>query len=248
MKKIFIIFLVFVNFIYANEKFNDIFKDKNATFVVYDLKKDKYEFYNEPRAKIRFSPASTFKIYNSLIALNLGVVKNVDEIFYHYNGEKAYLKSWEKDESLRSAIKVSNVLAYKTLARKIGLQNYKNALKKLDYGNQKLGEKVDEFWLNGNLKISALEQVKLLTKLVENKLLFKYQNEVKQILFLKDLNSAKLYGKTGLFSDDKYKIGWFVGFLINKNDTFVFALNLTNPKDLKEREELALKALESLNS
>lgn len=244
MKK-YLLMLLIATHIFANEKFDEIFKDTNSTFVLYDLNKNKFDIYNKTRANELFSPASTFKIYNSLIALNLGVVKNVDEIFYHYNGEKAYLKSWEKDESLRSAIKVSNVLAYKSLARKIGLKNYQMELNKLDYGNKFIGDKVDEFWLNGDLKISAIKQVNLLTKLVKNELPFKYQNEVKEILFLKDLNNGKLYGKTGLFSGDGYKIGWFVGFFVTKDDTLIFALNITNPKDLKEREELVIKALNS---
>ena len=38
--------------------------------------------------------ASTFKIYNSLIGLHTGAVKDVDEVFYKYNGEKVFLKSW----------------------------------------------------------------------------------------------------------------------------------------------------------
>lgn len=45
------------------------------------------------RAEKRFSPASTFKIFNALFALNLGIVKNEEEIFYHYNNEKVFCQA-----------------------------------------------------------------------------------------------------------------------------------------------------------
>ena len=43
--------------------------------------------------KNAFLQRSTFKIFNALFALNLGIVKNEEEIFYHYNNEKVFLPS-----------------------------------------------------------------------------------------------------------------------------------------------------------
>lgn len=250
MKKV-ILFLMFLGILNANP-LDLVFKDQNATIVILDLKKDKFYFYNKLRAKTPYLPASTFKIYNSLIGLSTGVVKNVDEVFFKYSGEKVFLPTWAKDESLRSAIKVSNLVAYKALARKIGLKNMQENIKKLSYGNEKIGTKVDEFWLKGPLEISAFDQVKLLKKLVELKLPFKkqYQKEVIDILELDKNNKYTLSGKTGLYIDKNIKMGWFVGFVKTKGDTFIFALNMDMKKDqdLKIRQELALSALKAIKA
>ena len=45
-------------------------------FVLYDLKKDSYIKYNLQRCAEKFIPASTFKIFNSLVGLETGVVKD----------------------------------------------------------------------------------------------------------------------------------------------------------------------------
>src|SRR5688572_19794847 len=55
-----------------------IFKEQNVpgTFVLYDPAADRIITVNAKRAERRFIPASTFKIANSLIALETGVVKD----------------------------------------------------------------------------------------------------------------------------------------------------------------------------
>lgn len=87
----------------------------NGTIVIYDAARNYWWLHNAARAEERFYPASTFKIFNSLIALSEGVVKDADEVFYRYDGAPVYLDSWKTDASLRSAIKISQLPAYKDL-------------------------------------------------------------------------------------------------------------------------------------
>ena len=90
----------------------------NGTLVIYDVQKNGYWLHNAGRAAERFYPASTFKIFNSLIGLSEGVIKDADEVFYRYSGEPVYLESWKADASLRSAIKLSQgnlVISYRQL-------------------------------------------------------------------------------------------------------------------------------------
>ena len=135
-KKNFILIFIFVILIsckntekISNETtlIDNIFTNSNAegTLVIYNLNDDKYIIHNKERAEQRFYPASTFKIYNSLIGLNEKAVKDVDEVFYKYNGEKVFLESWAKDSNLRYAIKNSQVPAYKELARRNTYQGAK---------------------------------------------------------------------------------------------------------------------------
>ncbi|MBF7044226.1 penicillin-binding transpeptidase domain-containing protein, partial [Campylobacter volucris] len=101
---------------FANENLQDLFKDynKSGVFIAYD---GKNYFSNDfKKANKRILPASTFKIFNALIALNEGIVKNTNEIFYHYKGEKVFLNSWKQDANLTLAMQNSQVPAFKELA------------------------------------------------------------------------------------------------------------------------------------
>ena len=155
------------------------------------------------------------------------------------------------DASLRSAIKLSQVPAYKELARRIGTERMQANIKKLHYGNESIGSKIDSFWLEGPLKISALEQVKLLTKLAQGKLPYPpaAQKEVCDITVLKRTDAYTLHGKTGWATDNiAVPVGWFVGWVEAKDNLYVFALNMDVPdaKDLPLREKIALECLTTL--
>src|SRR5690606_18887771 len=108
------------------------------TFVLYEASADRLALVNAERARQRFVPASTFKITNSLIALETGVVKDADEVI-PYGGKPQRVKEWERDMSMRDAIAVSNVPVYQELARRIGLERYKAWLERLKYGNREIG-------------------------------------------------------------------------------------------------------------
>lgn len=223
----------------------------NGTIVIYDVQKNGYWLHNAGRAAERFYPASTFKIFNSLIGLSEGVIKDADEVFYRYSGEPVYLESWKADASLRSAIKLSQVPAYKELARRIGAERMQANIKKLHYGNESIGSKIDSFWLEGPLKISALEQVKLLTALARRQLPYsqKAQQQVCDITVLKQTDTCTLHGKTGWATDNlAVPVGWFVGWVEAKDNLYVFALNMDVPyaKDLPLREKIALECLRTL--
>ena len=115
-----------------------------GTFVLFDAATDTMFVSDAARAKMRFTPASTFKIANSLIGLDARAVKSVDEVL-PYGGKPQRLKAWERDMGLREAVKVSNVPIYQELARRIGLERMRESVKKLGYGNMQIGGVVDAF-------------------------------------------------------------------------------------------------------
>lgn len=246
MKKILFILFFSLNFLFANENLKDIFKDYNESgvFIAYDGKN--YYSNDFKRANERILPASTFKIFNALIALNENIVKNTDEIFYKYNGEKVFLSSWKNDANLALGMQRSQVPAFKELARKIGLEKMQKNLNKLNYGNKKIS-KIDEFWLDNSLQISPKEQAILLFKLANLKLDYpkNIQKEVVNIIKLGENKDYELFAKTG-WGLDKY--GQIVGFIKTKKDNkiYSFALNMdiSNFKKLYLREEIAKKYLD----
>lgn len=257
MNKMFSIVILFlISFCHAqewqeNEEIAKLFKKANltGTFVLYDVSNNTYTGHDQARAETRFTPASTFKIPHSLIGLSLGAIKGIDEVF-PYDGKPQFLKSWEKDMTLQEAMKLSNFNVYKAIAKRIGAQSMQSEVTKLHYGNSTIGSKIDEFWLDGSLKISAIEQVQFLAQLAENKLPFptKIQEDVQKIILLEKTDRSSLYGKSGWGTQEKPEIGWWVGWVNTQGKNYIFALNIDMPtiEDAPKRIEIGKNSLKIL--
>jgi beta-lactamase class D len=205
----------------------------SGTFVLFDVAADTVLVWDEARAKKQFTPASTFKIANSLIGLDVGAVKSVDEVL-PYGGKPQLRKEWEHDMGLREAIKISNVPIYQELARRIGLERMREGVKKLGYGNMEIGSVVDRFWLEGPLAISAVEQTEFLHRLLQGSLPIdpKAVQATKEITLLEKTETYELHGKAGWFVGPvPPQIGWWVGWIERENKIYPFALNFDIMKD-----------------
>jgi beta-lactamase class D len=224
-------------------------RDLQGTFVLYDVAGDRLIGHNRTRAQIRYIPASTFKIPNSLIGLSAGAVRNVDEVL-PYGGKPQPMKEWEQNMSLRNAIKISNVPIYQELARRTGLKRMRAGVTALQYGNQTIGGIVDDFWLVGPLKISAMEQAAFLARFgqLELPLPRPVQLSVREIVFIEAGDKWALYGKTGWATTYQPKIGWWVGWVQKGDEIYSFALNIDMPKmaDGPKRLELGKACLTAL--
>lgn len=207
----------------------ELFKNAGVTgtFVLYDVSRQKFIGHDHERAGTRFIPASTFKIPNSLIGLSTGAVESVDEVL-PYGGQPQRFKFWEKDMGLHDAIRISNVPIYQELARRIGLERMRENVIKLDYGNREIGNTVDNFWLVGPLRISAIEQTEFLAKLAQDELPFAsdIQKTVREIVRIEQGDNWTLYAKTGWGGDTSPEIGWWVGWVQKEGRVYSFALNV----------------------
>lgn len=216
-----------------------------GTFVLYDIETQQLTGFDQQRANTRYIPASTFKIPSSLIGLSTGAVSNVDEVFI-YDGKPAWIKAWAHDMTLREAFKLSNVLVYQQVARRIGLERMKAEVAKMDYGNGDIGTVVDDFWLEGPLKISAVEQTRFLARLALGQLPFpaEAQAQVRDIAKLEQGENWVLYGKTGWTG----KLGWWVGWVEQDGKLYSFALNMDMPdiKDTPKRLSIGKDSLRAL--
>lgn len=221
-----------------------------GTFVLLKASDGRTTIFNQERAKLRVVPASTFKIANSLIALETGVVQDADEVV-PYGGQPQRFKSWERDMSIRDAIRISNVPVFQEIARRIGISRYEKWLGVLGYGNGIIGGDVEDFWLKGPLKISALEQVSFLRKLAQQKLpvSLRSQSLVADIIRLERSGDRVLYGKTGWSGATNPELGWFVGWVENERGISVFALNMdiNTRRDAKKRKQIAKAVLKALD-
>ena len=220
-----------------------------GTFVLYDAYQFVFVGHNQVRAQKRFVPASTYKVPHTLIGLSEKAVANVDEVL-PYGGKEQPLKIWEKDMSLREAIKISNIPIYQELARRIGLERMRLNLAKLEYGNAETGAEVDTFWLRGPLKISAQEQTIFLTKLALGLLPYprELQEQTCEIVFLEQGAGWQLFGKTGTAKQFPVDIGWWVGWVETPQGIYAFALNIDMPSasDAPKRVEIGKACLKAL--
>lgn len=230
---------------------DQLFSDAGVkgTFVLYDVTAQRLTGHDQRRANTRFVPASTFKIANTLVGLSAKAVKNVDEIL-PYGGKPQPIKAWEKDMSLREAIAVSNIAIYQELARRIGLEHMRDSISGMNYGNGEIGNAVDDFWLVGPLKISAIEQTLFLAQLAQEALPFPkdLQKTVSEIVRLEQKSSHILYGKTGWANFPDSGIGWWVGWVQKGGHVYAFALNIDiqQAADAGKRVELGKASLKAL--
>ncbi len=219
----------------------------------YDSKESPFYEYNPERSQKRFPVASTFKIPNTLIALNEGIITPSDTL--RWDGKKRDLEAWNQDQTLSSAFQHSTVWAYQELARKLSLPIYQKYLQEMHYGNEQTGDSLDSFWLNGTLRISTEEQVAFLKNLYYKNYNFSEKTYTEALSIMTEFqnDSLRLIAKTGLHPNKSPRpndnVVWYVGYVDKKeNPSLYFAFNMpyTNPDDLRLRKEIVYQCLREL--
>ena len=243
LKNIFLLLLL-LQYSWANDKeLEQIFQKAQikGTLVLTTLDGKESYIYNTKRALTQYIPASTFKIPNTLIALEEKIIQDEYETI-KWDGKIRDYEAWNKDQNLQTAIAVSCVWCYEKFAQSIGKEKYLEYLKKIDYGNKKVGKSVSKFWLVGDIKISAIEEIEFLQRLYKNQLPFTQKNLdiIKKILIVEKTENYTIYAKSGWSG----KIGWYVGYLQKANQVWFFAFNGDiNKNQLHHRKEIVINAL-----
>ncbi len=204
--------------------------------VIYDLKTKQYFYYNDSLVHVPFSPASTFKIPNTLIGLETGILQD--------STTKLNLSALD-NPTLKFAFQNSIVPYYQELAKQIGEKNMQTYLKRFNYGNALSTPELTTFWLKGDLRISALEQIEFLNKIEKRQLGLRsdtYQT-LMDIFQERREGNIKLYGKTGWGVQDGQDIGWFVGFAKHYSDRYLFATVMTSPEEAYGKFDFGTKRI-----
>ncbi|MCO5230973.1 MAG: class D beta-lactamase [Chitinophagales bacterium] len=233
------------------KKYYDLYKVE-GTFVLYQQKSNKYIVYNKELSKQLFIPASTFKICNSLIGLETGVIDDENFIIKWDSIIRKY-PQWNTDQNLETAFKNSTVWYYQELARRVGAKQMKYWLEKSHYGNADTSGGIDQFWLTGGLRISPIQQVDFLRRLHDNQLPFSNSsmNIVKEIMIVKDSADYVLRAKSGWGEQNNMDIGWYVGYVETQGDVYYFANCIQSPSNtnsdfLKARIEITYQIFRDL--
>ncbi|WP_216937720.1 OXA-134 family carbapenem-hydrolyzing class D beta-lactamase [Acinetobacter sp. BY484] len=201
------------------------------------------------RVTREYVPASTFKMLNALIGLQHGKT-TTDEVF-KWDGKKRSFAAWEKDMTLAEAMQASAVPVYQELARRIGLQLMQQEVQRIRFGNQQIGQQVDNFWLVGPLKITPKQEVEFASALAREQLAFdpRVQQQVKAMLLLQERQPYRLYAKSGWGMDVEPQVGWLTGWIETPQAEIVaFSLNMQMQRNMDPaiRLEILQQALAEL--
>ena len=205
----------------------------------------------------RFSPASTFKVPLSLIGYDAGILSDEHTPTWDYKPEFNAVKRdqravdptiWEKDSILWFS---------REITRRLGEKNFAGYVSRFDYGNNDVSgnpgksDGLTQSWVNSSLKITPIEQVNFLRRLLDRKLPVSARayDMTKAVIPTFKAGDWTVQGKTGstrLGNDadkiqDKRSLGWFVGWAQKGDQRIVFARLVVDtkrtdmPKGLKTR-------------
>ncbi|MEN9569409.1 MAG: hypothetical protein RL172_640 [Bacteroidota bacterium] len=211
----------------------------DGCFTLFDNANGKVTVYNLAMDTTRYTPASTFKIINSLIGLETGRITD-EKMLIKWDGIKRWNEDWNKDLTMEQAFKVSAVPYYQEVARRIGKDTMQHWLDSLHYGNQTIGKRLDSFWLDNSLKISPDEQLGLVKRLYFDQLPFQKRTQqiVRDVMLQEDNTLYKLSYKTGWgFDEQNNNIGWLAGWIEeNKHPYFFVTLVKSADKNIDMRK------------
>src|SRR5580765_4255468 len=243
-------FILLISFFFSSCSPNNVTNDDSlkkyfdqyhvtGTFGLFNNGQAKFTIYNLKRfADSAYLPASTFKIVNSLIGLQTGVITN-EKMVIPWDSVVRPNADWNKDLTMAEAFKVSAVPYYQEVARRIGIDTMEHWLDSLGYG-AKYGRAVihndiDMFWLNNDIKITADEQLGLVKKLYFDQLPFqkRVQDIVKKVMLQEENSNYKLSYKTGWgYRENGNSIGWVVGWEEENLHPYFFVLQIEGPHDM----------------
>jgi beta-lactamase class D OXA-2 len=204
--------------------------------------------YDAGRSKVRYSPASTFKVPHALFALHAGAVRDEFQLF-QWDGVRRAFSGHNQDQDLRSAMRFSTLWVYQRFAKHIGESQARKYLSAIDYGNADPTTPSGDYWVDGNLRISAEEQVAFLRKLYRNQLPF----SIDHLRLVKDLMITEadyewiLRAKTGW--EGRY--AWWIGWIEWREGPVFFAIVIDTPnrtEDLGKRQTIARAVLRSIHA
>jgi beta-lactamase class D len=213
-----------------------------GTFVLLEPASDRYLVLNESRAKQGFIPASTFKIPNALIGLEVGSIADENEVF-HWDGKPKMRHEWERDQTLATGMKYSVVWMFQEIARRTGKERMQEWIDRLGYGNKDIRGGIDQFWLQGQIRITAFQQVEFLRKLSEGELPMTQRSQrlVREALVVEKTPVFTLYAKSGSTGMLRNPVNWWVGWVERKGKPRAyFAMNFIPTTKTRYEDRIAI--------
>lgn len=209
-----------------------------GTFVLFEPALDRYSTCDEARARERFLPAATFDIAGAVIGLETGAIACETEVF-PWDGNPRFRVALERDHTLATAMRDNADWMFQEAARRTGKARMREWLERLEYGNRDMAGGVDLFWLQGGLRVSAVEQVRLLHRLSESRLpaTHRAQRLVRNAMVAEKTRDYTLYAKWGSSGRTREPVDWWIGWIERKGRPLAyFATNLVPHQRMRPSE------------
>lgn len=237
------------------------FEDCNisGSITIYDYNSKKWISSDINDSQHGTLPASTFKVINTLIALETGAISDEHEIIKWPGNTDTVKYGYRPDiyhnMSMKEAFQLSAGWAYVELAKEIGKERYKKFLDKVHYGNADVSIDDPDFWNFGSLVISPVNQIDILIGVYEETLPFSKRSfkVLKEIMKEEHTDDYILRAKTGWTRDGGKDTGWWIGYIEQKDNVYFFATRLIKDRDVKNadfgkcRKEITKAVLRDLN-
>ena len=222
-------------------------------FGLYDNGQGDFTIYNLQRFRDSvYSPASTFKIVNSLIGIETGRVKD-DSTVFKWDSTLRGRSECNTDMSMYTAFRLSCPPYYRQLARRIGKDTMQHWLDTLGYASKKgrfeIKNNLDTFWLDNSIKITADEELGLAKKLYFDQLPFQKRSMqiVRRMMLWENNSNYKLSYKTGWGTlENGHDLGWIVGWIEENNHPYFFVLQLESSTRNFEMRTVRINLLKAI--
>jgi beta-lactamase class D len=210
-----------------------------GAFLLFDVQANQFTAYRPDECRRGTLPGSTFKMVNTLIGLETGNLAGPETVIA-WDGVRRHMPDWNRPHTLESAFRGSVVPYYQELARRIGVNDMRAYLGKLNYGHMVVSRPtLDEFWLTGPSTVSLYDQVYFLQKLLVGDVPFSADNRavLRYLMRVESTSRYKLFAKSGWVGfgreeglpapEEKIDYGWYVGYLEQADGRqYIFATRL----------------------
>jgi beta-lactamase class D len=162
---------------------------------------------------------------------------------FKWDGKPKGRPQWERDQTLATGMRDSTVWMFQEVARRTGKVAMREWLERLDYGNRDIGGGIDLFWLQGKLRVSAMEQVDFLRSLAEGELPMTQRSQrlARAALVVERTPAYTLYAKTGTANPAKDPVSWWVGWIEKRGKPVAyFAMNFTPARSTRYEDRFAV--------
>ena len=224
-----------------------------GTFGLFDNGQGSFIMYNLPRFRDSvYTPASTFKIVNSLIGIETGRVKD-DSTVLVWDGAHKGRDECNRDMSMYQAFRLSCPPWYQQLALRIGKDTMQHWLDTLGYAAKKgrfvINNNLDTFWLNNSMKITADEELGLVKRLYFDQLPFQKRSQqiVRRMMLWENNTNYQLSYKTGWGNlENGHALGWIVGWIEENKHPYFFALQLESANPAIDMRTVRIHLLKAI--
>ncbi|MES3008963.1 MAG: penicillin-binding transpeptidase domain-containing protein [Pseudomonadota bacterium] len=196
-----------------------------GSVLIFDLQKGTYLAGHAERVDQAWLPASTFKIFSALAALETGVIADKNTVI-PWDGVQRSRPEINRDLDLQSAFRLSAVPHFQQLVKSVGPERMQGFIDAVGYGNRDISGGIDTFWLTGGLRLSPRQQVDFLVRLYRNELPFSERSmtAVKEMMVNEEGDGYVLRAKTGWATlSNQDNTGWWAGWVEKDDHVYFFA-------------------------